>query len=92
MSVSTTQKTVNVLTNSFTVGAAFVKFAADFKAAVKAGTPLTEAIAIAGAALTDIVPILPLLPSVETDAQADPVDEVSTALVLGVQLYQALIS
>jgi Asp/Glu/hydantoin racemase len=84
------QVQVNVEQNTLQVGQAFIQFAAAVKAAIKAGNPLSEGIAIGTAALTNIVPILSQLNQVPVDATSDPVAEAMTSAVLGQQLYTAL--
>lgn len=86
------QETVNVIENSRQVGNGFVKFASDFKAALKSGNTFVEAIQISQAALIDVVPILSQIPTVATDAVADPVDEITTAFLVGRDLVKAIMS
>jgi len=87
-------ESVNVLVNqdTYAVGLALAKFAADVKAAFKAGGSVAEVTAIATAAVTDLLPQVQNLSQLVPEAQANLSAEVNTAALVGQAIYMALAS
>lgn len=90
MSPTTQTESVVVLPTTRAAGKSVAKFVTEFKAALKAGNAIAEAVTIAGAALNDLAPVLTQIPAIEAEAVGDPVDEVMTVALNGRDLYAAL--
>lgn len=86
------QETVvlDVEQNTRAAGKAVVKFVADCKAALKLGSPLPEALAVASAALSDLLPILAAVPTAIAEAKENTVAEVDTVFLFGRDLLKAV--
>lgn len=87
--MSQNQETITVESDSRVLGKAFVQFAIDLKAALKAGTVITEAIQISGAVLHDLVPVLSKFGTVDADIKESLQAEVNTAFLTGCELVAA---
>lgn len=90
LTVTPVQETVNVLPATREVGKAVAKLVADVKAALKSGSTLQEALLIGQAVIADIVPQIGNLTQIPAEIAADPADEVTTALLIGRDVYAAL--
>jgi hypothetical protein len=88
--MATQQVTVNVETNTYSAGLALAKFASDVKAAVAKGGSIGEAIAIGTSALSNLVPQLTNISAIQAEVTADPANEVTTVLLIGQAIYNAL--
>lgn len=86
------QETVvlDVEQNTRVAGKAVVKFVMDCKAALKLGTPLAEALSVAQAALTDLLPILASVPAAIAETKENTVAEVDTVFLFGRDLLKAV--
>lgn len=90
--MSTQVVSVTVNTVSYQVGMGVAKYVKDLKAALKAGNPVADAIAVASATITDIAPLISQLPEVAIEAVASPANEAATAFVVGEAIVAAVMS
>lgn len=81
---------VVVETSTYDVGASLAQFVSDVKAAVKNGGTVATAIAVGTAALADLVPQLTNISAAVGEAKADPSDEITTALLVGARIVNAI--
>lgn len=86
----TDQELVTVNVDSRIVGKAIAKFTKDLKAALKSGNTLFEAVAVAQAALQDIVPVLGLVPAIQVDINTNLPAELTTSLLTGIDIINAI--
>jgi len=85
-----TQETVSVESVTREAGKHLAQFVTDFKTALKAGNPISEAITIASAALSDLAPVLTQIPSLVSEAMENMQAEAVTLLLTGADIVKAV--
>lgn len=90
--MATVQEMVQVEPKTREAGRHVVHFLSEFKKALKAGNPISEAIMIAQAALVDLAPVLSSLPDLKAEMADNKSAEGLTIFLVGVDVYNALLS